>query len=75
MSTTITLDTTGLKCPEPIILLHNAVRDAAIADVVYLISTDPSSERDVLKFCTFLGHALLDSEVTGEVYHFKIKKQ
>ena len=54
-----TLDTSGLICPEPVMLLHNKIRKMASRDVIQLIATDPSSERDVTRFCEFLGHDLL----------------
>ena len=37
-----TLDARGLFCPEPVMLLHNIIRDVAIGDVVEVLATDPS---------------------------------
>jgi tRNA 2-thiouridine synthesizing protein A len=69
-----TVDALGLLCPEPIMLLHAAMRRAAPGDQVRLLSTDPSSERDVVKFCQFLGHELLEhSDMEGQ-YTFLIQK-
>ncbi|MGQ9427532.1 sulfurtransferase TusA [Gilvimarinus sp. F26214L] len=68
------LDTTGLLCPEPLMLLHNAVRDVASGEVVKLIATDPSTTRDVPKFCGFLGHELLSQEQQDESYLYYIRK-
>lgn len=69
-----TLDTTGLLCPEPLMLLHNAVRDVASGEVIHVIATDPSTLRDIPKFCTFLGHRLLSEEQEGETYLYWIEK-
>jgi len=52
------LDTKGLICPEPVMMLHGAVRDADKGDIIRVIATDPSTERDIAKFCQFLGHTL-----------------
>ncbi|MGH1469860.1 MAG: sulfurtransferase TusA [Cellvibrionaceae bacterium] len=69
-----TLDTTGLLCPEPVMMLHSAVRGMSSGDLVEVIATDPSTERDVPKFCTFLGHELLINEKREQTYYYLIKK-
>ncbi|MDQ7730674.1 sulfurtransferase TusA [Halomonas sp. SpR8] len=60
------LDTTGLYCPEPIMLMHNKVRDMATGQVLKVIATDPATTRDVPKFCQFLGHELLKQDTSAE---------
>ena len=45
------LDARGLFCPEPVMLLHNKIRDLANGDLLRLTATDPSTTRDVPKFC------------------------
>ena len=68
------LDTTGLFCPEPVMLLHNKVRDVSIGEVIEVLATDPSTQRDIPKFCTFLGHELLLSEEKDNNYRYLIRK-
>lgn len=68
------LDTTGLLCPEPVMMLHNAVRDAVSGDVIKVVATDPSTMRDIPKFCNFLGHELLSAKEEGKAYLFFIRK-
>ena len=74
----VVLDTTGLICPEPIMLLHRAIRKLTSGDRVRLLATDPSTQRDVPKFCTHLGHTLLHAERTeasgDEAFYFVIEK-
>lgn len=60
------LDTSGLYCPEPIMLMHNKVRDMASGQVLKVVATDPATTRDVPKFCQFLGHELLEQDVSSE---------
>lgn len=69
------LDATGLFCPEPVMLLHNKIRDMAVGDTVQLLSTDPSSARDVPRFCTFLGHELLEQDEFDGCYRYLLRKQ
>ncbi|MCK2182401.1 sulfurtransferase TusA [Halomonas getboli] len=67
------LDTTGLYCPEPIMLMHNKVRDMASGEVLKVIASDPATTRDVPKFCSFLGHELLAQEETDGQYLYLIR--
>ena len=55
-------------------LLHNVVRDAASGEVIEVIATDPSTERDIPKFCTFLGHELLLHTQQDDRYIYQIVK-
>lgn len=68
------LDASGLLCPEPVMLLHRAVREAAVGDVIEVLATDPSTTRDVPKFCHFLGHELLEQSEEGKSYRYYIRK-
>ena len=69
-----TLDTSGLLCPEPVMMLHNTVRDTDVGGVIKVIATDPSTQRDIPKFCQFLGHELLDQQVCDKAYIYYIRR-
>jgi tRNA 2-thiouridine synthesizing protein A len=69
-----TLDARGLLCPEPVMLLHNRVRDIAAGELLRVLATDPSTERDIARFCQFLGHELVSAETSGDEFHFLIRK-
>lgn len=69
-----TLDTTGLFCPEPVMLLHNKIRDMATGDTVLVLATDPSTTRDIPKFCSFLGHQLLEQDEQAGQYRYLLRK-
>lgn len=67
----VELDTSGLYCPEPIMLMHNKVRDMQPGDTLKVVATDPATTRDVPKFCHFLGHELLlQQESEGRYLYF-----
>lgn len=74
MSSDHVLDTSGLYCPEPVMMLHNIIRDMASGETVEVIATDPSTQRDIPKFCTFLSHPLLTQRVEGDKYFYVISK-
>lgn len=55
-------------------LLHKTVRNMAAGEVVEVIATDPSTTRDIPKFCTFLGHELLLQEERKTRYYYHVRK-
>lgn len=68
------LDTSGLTCPEPVMLLHNKIRDMAPGEVLEILATDPATTRDIPKFCNFLGHELLDEQHGDSDYRYWVRK-
>ena len=68
------LDTSGLLCPEPVMMLHKAVKDLADGQIIKVIATDPSTTRDIPKFCHFLGYELIAQESDEKNYFYYIKK-
>jgi tRNA 2-thiouridine synthesizing protein A len=68
------LDARGLICPEPVMLLHKAVRELASGNYLEVLATDPSTQRDIPKFCQFLGHELVDQITRDGVYVFYLRK-
>ena len=82
-----TLDTQGLICPEPIMLLHRAIRKSIAGEIIHVIATDPATTRDIPNFCAHLGHNLLQKQEIlnpknlespdpyANVYHFWLKKR
>lgn len=70
-----TLDTQGLICPEPVMLLHKAVRGAAAGEIIEVLATDPATTRDIPNFCRHLGHTLISQEAHGDGYRYVIQKK
>ena len=68
------LDARGLFCPEPVMLLHNKIRDIDAGELLMLTATDPSTTRDVPKFCHFLGHELIESHERDGDFTYLIRK-
>ncbi len=70
-----TVDAKGLICPEPVMMLHSAVRDANGGQVIQVLATDPSTKKDIAQFCEFLGHELLDQRQDGDVLTHLVRKK
>lgn len=68
------LDASGLLCPEPVMLLHKAVRELETGEIIEVKATDPSTTRDIPKFCLFLGHELVSQTQTEGTYLYQIRK-
>lgn len=69
------VDALGLRCPEPVQMLHAAVRRLAPGECVELLATDPSTQRDVANFCRFLGHEMISDSHRGDIYSYVIRKK
>lgn len=68
------LDARGLFCPEPVMMLHTRILDVAAGDILRVVATDPSTTRDIPRFCQFLNHELVDSVEEGGNYIFFIRR-
>ena len=68
------IDATGLLCPEPLMVVRNAVREMASGEVLHVVATDPSTGRDFNNFCRFMGHQLLAERREGERLEYWIRK-
>ena len=60
------LDTQGLICPEPVMMLHRVIRKADSGEVIEILATDPATTRDIPNFCRHLGHELMTQETLAE---------
>ena len=71
---TETLDTKGLNCPIPILKAKKSMKSLKAGETLEVLSTDPGSVRDFESFCRATGNLLLESEETGDVFRFVIRK-
>lgn len=70
-----TLDTCGLRCPEPVMLVRKTVREMQIGATLLVISDDPATVRDIPGFCRFMEHELIDQQVQQIPFHYLLRKQ
>lgn len=76
MSETITesLDTLGLRCPEPVMLIRAAIRKLDSGALLEVIADDPATTRDIPSFCRFMDHELVLAETAATPYRYVIRK-
>jgi len=68
------LDTMGLRCPEPVMMIRLKIRKIATGETLLIKCDDPSTTRDIPSFCRFMEHELIAKKVDDKPYLFVIKK-
>ena len=68
-------DARGLLCPEPVMMLHNTIRQVAEGGLLKVLATDTSTERDIINFCEHLKHPLLSWQKESDLYTYWIQKK
>jgi len=68
------LDTLGLRCPEPVMMVRLNIRKIAVGETLLVSADDPSTTRDIPSFCRFMEHDLVASQIKNPPFQFLIKK-
>ena len=74
LTITQTLDTLGLRCPEPVMMVRKNMRALQDGDLLLVIADDPATTRDIPSFCQFMDHTLVASETSSQPYRYWIRK-
>ena len=69
-----TLDTVGLRCPEPVMLVRKNIRHMNEGEVLLILADDPATTRDIPSFCQFMEHTLFASETQDTPFKYWVKK-
>lgn len=67
------LDTSGLRCPIPIMQTKYKISKLTHGERLLVIATDPSFEIDFMVFIRQSGHILLNSWQEGEKFFFVLQ--
>ena len=70
----VKVDATGLRCPEPLMVVRNKMMDMKAGEVIMVKATDPSTSWDFPNFCKFLHHELIHKEIVEKKYYYWIRK-
>lgn len=68
------IDTLGLRCPEPVMLIRGKMRKMESGETLLVIADDPATTRDIPAFCKFMEHELLSSQMEETPYQYLIQK-
>ncbi len=69
-----TLDATGLRCPEPVMMVRLNIRKIASGETLLIKCDDPSTTRDIPSFCRFMEHELLAQQIIELPFLYVIRK-
>jgi tRNA 2-thiouridine synthesizing protein A len=58
----LTIDALGRKCPIPIIMLAEQIRDVPLGSVVAVLADDPAAYTDVPSWCMMKAHEFVASQ-------------
>ena len=70
----IEMDLSGLQCPMPLLKAKLALNGMDSGQVLKIIATDPSSEKDFYMFVDQTDHQILDFQKDDSAYFYWIKK-
>ena len=68
------LDTTGLKCPLPVLRAKKRLKDVDAGALMRVLATDPDAVADFEAFCAETGHIFVGWSKDGDVLTITIKK-
>ena len=70
----IEIDLSGLQCPMPLLKAKLALNSMASTQILKVVATDPSSEKDFYMFVAQTDHQILDFQKDDSAYFYWIKK-
>ena len=69
-----TIDARGMPCPGPLMSLIGAIREAAVGDVIEVLSTDAGSNTDIPAWVAKAKHELAEVVDKGDYVRFAVRK-
>jgi tRNA 2-thiouridine synthesizing protein A len=71
----LTIDALGRKCPIPIIMLAERIREVAVGQVVAVLADDPAAQSDVPAWCRLKSQEFVTaSGLPGHGWAFLVRR-
>ena len=67
------IDVVGLRCPLPVLKLKKRIEHLSPGAIVRLVTSDPTTIKDVPSFCTLAGHELVSLQSDDPPFEFVIR--
>lgn len=67
------VDSRGTLCPQPVIDLARAVKDAPPGTVVEVLADDPAAATDIPAWCRLRGATFLGSEPAQDATSYRVQ--
>jgi len=72
-SVELEIDVVGLRCPLPVLKLKKRIEPLPSGALVRLITSDPTTLKDVPSYCTLAGHELVSIQSDNPPFEFFIR--
>ncbi len=69
------VDASGLLCPLPILRAKKALADMTSGQILKILATDPSAQRDFAAFARQTGNELVETSVHDKVFTFLMRRR
>jgi tRNA 2-thiouridine synthesizing protein A len=74
LSPLVTIDALGRKCPIPIIMLAEQIRDVPVGRVIAVQADDPAAYTDIPAWCGLKSHECVYRETLPSGWEFGVKR-
>jgi tRNA 2-thiouridine synthesizing protein A len=71
----LTIDALGRKCPIPIIMLAEQIRDVPVGSIIAVRADDPAAYSDVPSWCGLKSHEFVYREALESGWEFGIRRR
>jgi len=71
----VTIDALGRKCPIPIIMLAEQIRDVPVGGVIAVLADDPAAYSDVPAWCQMKSHECVFRTDLASGWSFGIRRR
>lgn len=68
------LNAVGVECAATLVNLNDLLSRARTGTVVHIVSDDPTSDLEILRWSDQTGNEFLESRKEGNIYHFLVRK-
>jgi glycine cleavage system H protein len=65
----------GTECSAVLVRLNELLASALVGDVVHLVTDDPTSYVEMVRWTDQTGHGLVDWRREGNLFHFIVRKE
>lgn len=72
---TLTIDAIGRKCPIPIIMAAEQIRDVPVGEIIAVRADDPAAYSDIPSWCGLKSHELAYRRSLERGWEFGIRRQ
>ena len=69
------LDTLGLLCPEPVMMVRVQLRKMQVGETVEVVADDPATTRDIPSFCHYMQHTLVAKQDESAPFRYFVRKE